>query len=49
MIEATLPMKRLKVDLTNFYSSESEALRQEYDIAGVPTIVFLVESGNEVP
>lgn len=48
VIEATLPMKRLKVDLTNFDSPESEALRRQYNIAGVPTIVFLDESGNEV-
>lgn len=49
VIQATLPMKRLKVDLTNFDSPESEALRQQYNIAGVPTIVFLDSSGMEVP
>ncbi|MGH2568436.1 MAG: thioredoxin family protein, partial [Bacteroidota bacterium] len=38
---------RLKVDLTHFDSPESEALRQEFAIAGVPTIVFLDRSGNE--
>jgi len=48
VIDATEPMKRLKVDLTNFDSPESEALRQKYNIAGVPTIVFLDETGVEV-
>ncbi len=48
VIESTQNMVRLKVDLTNFDSPESEALRQQYEIAGVPTIVFLDPSGNEV-
>ncbi len=38
---------RLKVDLTHFDSPESEALRKKYDIAGVPTIVFLASNGRE--
>jgi thioredoxin:protein disulfide reductase len=37
----------LKVDLTNFDSPESEKVRQRYNIAGVPTIVFLDEGGEE--
>ncbi len=39
---------RLKVDLTQFDSPEAEALRKKYEIAGVPTIVFLDSGGNEV-
>jgi thiol:disulfide interchange protein DsbD len=39
---------RLKVDLTHFDSPESELLRQQYSIAGVPTIVFLDASGSEL-
>ena len=39
---------RLKVDLTHFDSPEAEALRKKYDIAGVPTIVFLDTDGTEV-
>jgi thioredoxin:protein disulfide reductase len=39
---------RLKVDLTNFDSEESEALRQKFDIIGVPTIVFINENAQEV-
>jgi thiol:disulfide interchange protein DsbD len=48
VIRQTKNMMRLKVDLTNFDSPESEALRQQYNIAGVPTIVFLDENGDEV-
>ena len=38
---------RLKVDLTHFDSPESEAIRKQYNIAGVPTIVFLAPDGQE--
>jgi thioredoxin:protein disulfide reductase len=38
---------RLKVDLTHFDSPEAEALRKKYNIAGVPTIVFLKSDGEE--
>ena len=48
VIEATRDMVRLKVDLTNFDSPDSEILRQQYEIAGVPTIVFLDPQGSEV-
>ncbi|MCH8494882.1 MAG: thioredoxin family protein [Balneolales bacterium] len=39
---------RLKVDLTNFDSPESEELRQQFNIIGVPTIVFIDVTGEEV-
>jgi thioredoxin:protein disulfide reductase len=39
----------LKVDLTNFDAPESREVRERYSIAGVPTIVFLDENGNEIP
>lgn len=48
VIEAVDDFKRFKVDLTNFDSEESEALRQQFDIIGVPTIVFIGENGQEV-
>lgn len=48
VIEATEDMVRLKVDLTNFQSPEAEQLRQDYNISGVPTIVFLNQNGEEV-
>lgn len=39
---------RLKVDLTQFDSEESESLRRRYEVAGVPTIVFLDPTGEEI-
>ncbi|NBB85268.1 MAG: thioredoxin fold domain-containing protein, partial [Bacteroidetes bacterium] len=39
---------RLKVDLTQFNSPEAEAVREQYAVAGVPTIVFLDPDGEEV-
>ncbi len=49
VIAATEDFVKLKVDLTHFNSSESEALRQQFNISGVPTIVFLGRDGEEVP
>ncbi len=48
VIEATSDMVRLKVDLTHFDSPESEDIRKRYNVAGVPTIVFLDREGSEV-
>ena len=45
--EAVGHFKRLKIDLTHFDSPESEALRRRFNIAGVPTIVFLNSEGTE--
>jgi thiol:disulfide interchange protein DsbD len=47
VIDAMDEYDRYKVDLTNFDSPESEALRQQFDIAGVPTIVFIDVNGQE--
>ncbi|MEX0780765.1 MAG: cytochrome c biogenesis protein CcdA [Balneolales bacterium] len=48
VINSTADMVKLKVDLTHFDSPEAEQLRKEYSIAGVPSIVFINESGEEV-
>jgi thioredoxin:protein disulfide reductase len=48
VIDATNEFVRLKVDLTHFDSPESEALRKKFNIAGVPTIVFIDKRGREV-
>lgn len=48
VIDATKEFVRLKVDLTHFDSPDSEALRKQFNIAGVPTIVFLDKNGQEV-
>ena len=47
VITASEDFVRLKVDLTRFDSPEAEALRKQYTIAGVPTIVFLDKNGSE--
>jgi thiol:disulfide interchange protein DsbD len=47
VIETLEPYARFKVDLTNYDSPESEALRLKFDVAGVPTILFLDETGQE--
>jgi len=38
----------IKVDLTQFQTEANNALRQEFNIKGVPTIVFLAIKGNEI-
>jgi thiol:disulfide interchange protein DsbD len=48
VMETTKDFVRIKVDLTHFDSPESEALRKRFNIAGVPTIVFLDKNGTEV-
>ncbi len=47
VIQRTRDMKRLKVDLTQFDSPQSDAIRKKYNISGVPTIVFLRHDGTE--
>ncbi|MDG5766381.1 cytochrome c biogenesis protein CcdA [Balneolales bacterium ANBcel1] len=48
VISGTEHMMRLKVDLTHFDSPESEEIRRRFNVAGVPTVIFLDEDGNEV-
>jgi thiol:disulfide interchange protein DsbD len=48
VIKATEDVVRLKVDLTHYDSPEAETLRQQFDIVGVPTIIFLGSDGREV-
>ncbi len=38
----------LKVDLTHFESPEARPLREQFDVVGVPTIVFIDVQGREV-
>jgi thiol:disulfide interchange protein DsbD len=49
VIEATDDLVKLKVDLTHFNSADSETLRRNFNVSGVPIIVFLGTDGNEVP
>jgi thiol:disulfide interchange protein DsbD len=48
VIAALEPYRTIKVDLTDYESAESEALRKEFGVAGVPTIIFLDGEGNEI-
>ena len=48
MIAAARGLAAFKVDLTNYKSESSEALRRRYAIGGVPTVVFLTPDGSEV-
>ncbi len=48
VIDETESFLRMKVDLTHFDSERAEKLRQQYEIAGVPTIMFLDSSGAEI-
>jgi thiol:disulfide interchange protein DsbD len=48
VVAATEGYMNLKADLTSFQSEETRALREEYNIKGVPTIVFLSAQGTEI-
>lgn len=48
VIEATSDFTRVRVDLTRYDSPESEALRRKFDVAGVPTLLFLGTDGREI-
>lgn len=48
VIKATEDFVKLKVDLTQFTSEESELLRKRFNVSGVPTIIFLNSDGNEI-
>jgi thiol:disulfide interchange protein DsbD len=48
VIAALQLYRTIKVDLTDYGSPEAEALRKQFDVAGVPTIIFLDDEGNEI-
>jgi len=48
VIEATREFRRFKVDMTNYESEASQNLRERFDVAGVPTIVFIGPDGEEI-
>jgi thiol:disulfide interchange protein DsbD len=48
VIAAVDPFLALKVDLTHFESPETRPLREQFDVVGVPTIVFIDVQGKEV-
>lgn len=48
VIEATEPFVMVKVDMTQYESPEAERLRRQFNVSGVPTIIFLDARGREV-
>jgi thiol:disulfide interchange protein DsbD len=48
VIEATQNFRRFKVDMTNYESETSQQLRETFEVAGVPTIVFIGPDGEEI-
>jgi thioredoxin:protein disulfide reductase len=48
VIDATQEFARFKVDMTQYESETSKRLREQFNIAGVPTVLFIDENGNEV-
>jgi len=48
VVTATGKMVAIKVDLTSFEANETKPLRSQFDIKGVPTIVFLSAGGSEL-
>ncbi|MGM0506671.1 MAG: cytochrome c biogenesis protein CcdA [Bacteroidota bacterium] len=47
VIEEAETFVRLKADMTQYESEESRELRERFEIAGVPTILFLDQTGEE--
>jgi thiol:disulfide interchange protein DsbD len=48
VIKAAREFEAFRVDLTKYSSPEAEAWKQEFRIAGLPTVVFLGPDGREV-
>lgn len=48
VIDATSEYRKLKVDLSRYESELSTELRQQFEVMGVPTIVFLGPNGEEI-
>ena len=48
MIELSKEFDTYKADLTKSLSPEVESLREKYKIVGVPTVLILNSSGEEV-
>ncbi len=48
VVRETEDFVRLKVDLSRFDSPEAQVIRERFDVAGVPTIVFLGPDGAEI-
>ena len=48
VVSAAAAFETFAVDLTRYDSPESDRWRKQYEIHGVPTVVFLAPDGSEV-
>ncbi len=48
VISSTWPFVRVRVDMTDYESAESERLREQFGVTGVPEIHFLDPRGDEI-
>ncbi|MDZ7311486.1 MAG: protein-disulfide reductase DsbD [candidate division KSB1 bacterium] len=48
VIAATEPFVMVKVDVTHYQSPAAEKLRKQFNVSGVPTIIFLSPEGAEI-
>ena len=48
VVESTKSFVMVKVDLTDYESPQSQRLREKFGITGVPEILFLDRTGNEI-
>jgi thiol:disulfide interchange protein DsbD len=48
VISSTWPFVRVRVDMTDYESAESERLREQFGVTGVPEIHFLDPLGDEI-
>lgn len=49
VIDAAAPFVMVKADVTDWESPESEALKSQFGVTGVPEILFFDAEGNEIP
>lgn len=48
VVELLKQTAAFKVNLTDWKAASAEKLRREYGVKGVPTVVFILPSGQEV-
>jgi len=48
VINSTWSFVRVRVDMSDYESSESERLREKFGVTGVPEMLFLDARGNEI-
>src|SRR5262249_35337995 len=48
IIEASRSFIMVKVDVTHVRSTQAQKLIKEYDVSGIPTLIFLDSQGDEI-